>query len=343
MRKVISFSELQPFCYFHNRTVFENGSLHLSFPASGFTIRFSGNGARICFDHYQQENHDPCYVTVILDGKSQRFPIATGTEVLPLEDLCEGEHTLTCLRNNEVRSPELPTFLSISTLIIDGSNPALLPAPERKAHRMLFLGDSITCGWGVRTPPIEGYTYRPQDADVTMAYAYRTAMAFDADYQILAASGQGIVKNCGAETGYRIPVLFHDREYNGRPYDFTEFSPQVVVINAGTNDCGGHVAVSEFIDGAQSFLHEIRSIYPDAEIIWTLGLMGNAYADGLQALFASQQTDAHMHYLPMKALDAKQAEIGGCGHPSIQGQTRCASLLCEKIAALTGWSYHKDI
>ena len=260
-----------------------------------------------------------------------------------MEDLCEGEHTLTCLRNNEVRSPELPTFLSISTLIIDGSNPALLPAPERKAHRMLFLGDSITCGWGVRTPPIEGYTYRPQDADVTMAYAYRTAVAFDADYQILAASGQGIVKNCGAETGYRIPVLFHDREYNGRPYNFTEFSPQVVVINAGTNDCGGHVAVSEFIDGAQSFLHEIRSIYPDAEIIWTLGLMGNAYADGLQALFASQQTDAHMHYLPMKALDAKQAEIGGCGHPSIQGQTRCASLLCEKIAALTGWSYHKDI
>ena len=34
MRKVISFSELHPFCYFHNRTVFENGSLHLSFADS---------------------------------------------------------------------------------------------------------------------------------------------------------------------------------------------------------------------------------------------------------------------------------------------------------------------
>lgn len=60
---------------------------------------------------------------------------------------------------------------------------------------MEFIGDSITCGYGVDDEVAE-HQFKTATEDVTRAYAYKTARMLNADYSMFSASGYGII------TGY---------------------------------------------------------------------------------------------------------------------------------------------
>lgn len=49
---------------------------------------------------------------------------------------------------------------------------------------MEFIGDSITCGYGVDDPDKEHH-FKTATEDVTKAYAYKTALALNADYSMV--------------------------------------------------------------------------------------------------------------------------------------------------------------
>ena len=70
----------------------------------------------------------------------------------------------------------------------DGSAEAL---PE-KPLKIEFIGDSITCGYGVDDED-ENHQFTTATEDVTKAYAYKTAKALDAEYSMFSASGYGII------------------------------------------------------------------------------------------------------------------------------------------------------
>ena len=70
----------------------------------------------------------------------------------------------------------------------EGSAEAL---PE-KPLKIEFIGDSITCGYGVDDED-ENHQFTTATEDVTKAYAYKTAKALDAEYSMFSASGYGIV------------------------------------------------------------------------------------------------------------------------------------------------------
>ena len=112
-----------------------------------------------------------------------------------------------------------------------------------------FVGDSITCGYGVDDENYEHH-FSTKTEDVTKAYAYKAAEALNADYSMVAISGYGIISGY-TEGDEPIPEQtipqYYDTlgfSYGGfgasKPqdikWDFTKRQPDIIVINLGTND-----------------------------------------------------------------------------------------------------------
>lgn len=317
--------------YIHGRTTMKDECLALDWVASGFDVIFAGRRIMISFSEYKDSV--PVYIKVILDGVEHKFSISDGNEKIILENLKDKKHYMTFLRVSEVRTEKMiDGRLLVSDFEIYGESPEVCDGIKIPKLRMSFFGDSITCGYGV-LGSLTDKDMRTCDEDATLAYAYLTAKHFDADYRICSISGQGIVKDCCGAEGHRIPVFFDEVSRETRAlYDHSEWIPQVVIVNAGTNDRGaGQVTTEDFLFGAKAFIDRIRIVYPDAYIIWMYGVMKPD--DYREALFDFEnkirKTDKKFYYLSVDSID--ESESGTHSHPNIKGQRRAADTLIRFI------------
>lgn len=314
------------------RVSFTEQGLLMDWSACGFALNFSGSGISFTFEPYHEAQ--PVYVLTILDGIRRKFAITDGSERLIL-DCADGVHTLTFLRLSEGGVPLVCNMIRVSSENGE-SSPVLLPPPAAKPRRIVFFGDSITCGYGNLADPTGDY--RTSEQDPTRAYAYRCAELLGADAELVSISGQGIVRNCNGDIGTLIPVFY---AWQSRalmtPCDFAD-QPDVVVINAGTNDTGGKVSKEDFYSGCVGFLRDLRKAYPKAEIVWYYGLMGLWYDETLAKVQADIGEEiGHFTYLPVEPIYGRPGEVAAHGHPSVEGDERGAQVLANKIRALMNW------
>ena len=324
MRNCISLEMLAKTLY--GRSVYTDGALSLCWSLSGFGIRFEAEGAILHFvPDYRADQ--PVYVLVTLDGRETKYAIVDGKEKILLEHLGEGVHTLEFRRLSEGEAP-----LKVAALELVGENTSVQEPPALPALRLEFLGDSITCGYG-NLAEQGSRVFNTFEEDPTKAYAGLTAAALGADIRDVSISGQGIVKNCNGDIGTPIPVFFHWDSRRGREtHDFTSWVPHAVIVNAGTNDCGGKVTDDEFRAGSEAFLRDIRAQYPDAHIFWAYGLMGLRYDAVLREVIEKlSAADKKMHYVPIRPIWEFPDETGANGHPNVKGHTRGAAVLAEAI------------
>lgn len=330
MRYSAAFSQLDGFTLLHGRTYYSGGSLALDWSGAGFELSLRCSRAVISFEGTEllPEPDQPTYVIVTCDGRDAKYAISTGKERIILENL-EGERHIIRL----LRLTEGETGLLVGRLCLDGGTIQINDAPKAKDRRIEFLGDSITCGYGDLSPAGCG-DFNYYEEDVTAAYAYKTAQKLDCDGRYVSISGQGIIRNCHGDVGYRIPEFFHHLSRNNRvEMDFARWIPDVVVINAGTNDCGGQVTKTEFEAGARAFIADVRRAYRDAEIVWFYGMMGLQY-DGVLRDIELTSGDPKFHYLPIEPIYGFEGEIGANGHPNTAGHDRAAGFLCEFLGEL---------
>lgn len=155
---------------------------------------------------------------------------------------------------------------------------AMLPAPERPQLKIEFIGNSITCGYGTEEDdPRKGFSYDTENH--TLSYAYLTARALDADVNVVARSGIGIYRCYGGPkegTDKTIPEEY-DRTMLYRPehkWDFSQFTPDIVCINLGTNDTSlDNYDIDRFEVAYSRFLTRLRGLYPQARIVLLTGSM----------------------------------------------------------------------
>ena len=294
--------------------------------ASGFSVNVRANGAVLDFAPYHADQ--PVYIDVLVDGVKQIHALSDCVTrvVIPM---AFGVHTLTVLRLSEGASPLYCKSLRLSSPF-GGEAPAFLAPPEKKSRRVVFFGDSITCGFGNTGETTSPYLTSEQDP--TEAYAWKCAELLDADAELVSISGQGIVRNCNGVVDTPIPTFFGWQSRHLRtPYDFSQ-DVDFVVINAGTNDCGGGVTDEEFHDGAKAFLLDLRAHYPSAKLIWYYGLMGLRYDAVLRALEEElSETESSFTYLPVRQISHETGEIGAVWHPSVEGDVRGAAELAAAL------------
>ncbi len=303
----------------HGRVPFDaDGNAALWWSFAGFSFRFCGTGFSLSATFADEQ---PAHLAFIIDGITEKREI-NGEDTFTFT-VRDGEHTVFVRRaSNRAASGAV----SITDLSVNGT---LLSPPAEKQMKIECIGDSITCGYGILGLPSHAYVSAEEDA--TINYAALLAAHFDAEARFISMSGRGIVHNCDGSQGNLIPQLFnrYGRGVNTAPFLFDDgFTPDVVVVNAGTNDVGGKTTDTEMTTAAALFLRDIRTRYPQAKIVWTYGMMNTALIPALQkAVDTVRQTDKNVWFMPTTPVYEHTGETGPQGHPGILGHRRLAKEL----------------
>lgn len=308
-----------------------DGCLAFDWTDSGFAFNFSGTGFILSLGKYTADI--PAYVKIIIDGsRRQRFAVVNGSEKIIIEGLTEKRH-----RAEVLKVTEGDAKLLFDNIVLLGNGAEFRKPPFNSPRKIEFIGDSITAGYGVlgRTSDPSYQTYQQ---DGTYSYAYLTAEKCDADARFICNSGKGIVCNCegnreDVKAGQYYSYL---TRLGGECNDGWE--ADVVVINIGTNDCGGPASNDEFAAAAKDLVSKVRARYNNAHIIWMYGMMSQLYADILRKTIREiSETDKKVHFLYVDTIFGNETETGANGHPNVRARMRASNLLYKKIRSVTGW------
>lgn len=228
-----------------------------------------------------------------------------------------------------------------------------------KKHRIEFIGDSITCGYGVDETLAEDHFFSTRTEDVTKAYAYKTAQLLDADYSMFACSGYGIISGYTGDPDVRtgnelIPPYYEYQcfskddfgeagEPQKIPWDFNEYQPEAVVINLGTNDFSfcqdTEWKREEFGQKYGEFLQVVRKNNPQAHIFCVLGLMGDGLYDMICRTVADYTYKTGDTCITTVHIPEQKAEDGYAidWHPLPKSHTMAAEAVATAIARELGW------
>ena len=77
--------------------------------------------------------------------------------------------------------------------VVLDSDGEIIKCKHRPARKIMFIGNSITCGYGTEGKN-KHERFRPETENNYYSYAPITARAFDADYHCVSHSGLGVVR-----------------------------------------------------------------------------------------------------------------------------------------------------
>lgn len=226
---------------------------------------------------------------------------------------------------------------SIST---DGD---LLPVPPQPL-RMEFIGDSITSG--------EGTVGAKEETDwtsvffgATKTWAFKLAQKLGADFNVISQSGWGVVCGYDGNLDHALPKYYGEvcsvaNRFGGeREWDFSNFEPDWIIVNLGTNDqnpCQSRPDISEIFEaGVVSFLQKIRRHNPKAKIVWCYGMIGHILAERLEKAvneYKAKSGDERVQCILLPNIDMEKT--GALSHPTEIQQQEAADYLRSQIVGL---------
>ena len=322
--KKISYTDTNNYKIYGRTATSENGLL-ISWSNSGVGIRFKGRRLEISFATYEAEQ--PVWIKAFFDGKTQRFGLSGSYLKIILDFETDAVHEAKFLRISEADQ-----YLTFKHFTIYGKTPAVLPPPKDKKLKLEFMGDSITTGWGVLAEKSQTgfFTY---EQDSTKSYAYLTAELLDADIRTVAMGGQGVYRTCGGQEGVQFKRMFDMVLRQREGYDHSAWTPDVMVLNCGSNDVPGGTTLEQMYDEGSFLLDKVRKAYPNAKIIWVYGMMNNYYVDTLKKLTNDKRRagDKNIYFLPVDLIYPRNDEVGAVGHPNVNASIRVSKKLAKFI------------
>jgi len=308
-----------------------------AWPGSAIHTRFVGT--EISVNLVDTENQ----YQVVVDGEpksvlkanahTRRYLVATG--------LSDGEHDVVLYRRTEA------LFNPSQFLGFDVKAPGrLIEAVHTPARTMEIIGDSISCGYGN-----EGDRATcPFSADTENAYLTYGAIAareLHAEHTIIAWSGKGMYRNYnGNEAAEPFPIIYErtlPTEANSL-WSFSGPTPDVVMINLGTNDFSLGDPGPPFLDEYAKFLTRLRTRYPSAIVFAGVGPLDikKQYAAMHEAVGrvvaeARGRGDTRIHEVQFEIQNAELDGVGCDNHPSVATHRRMAKVLVEAVREKTGW------
>ncbi|HEY8464020.1 MAG TPA: cellulose binding domain-containing protein [Bacillota bacterium] len=282
------------------------------------------------------------WFNVIIDNEVKAPVNITSTTQMPVilaTGLAPGTHTVELVKRTEAWVGEVQ-FLGFSI-----ENGKLLTPPAASACRIEFIGDSITCGYGNEgTSQYQNFTTKNENA--YLAYGSIAARELGADQITVAWSGKGVVRNYGGDTNETLPELYSRiLPYNtSLTWDSSQWIPQVVVINLGTNDfSSGAPEKNQFVTTYSNFVKKIRSQYSQAHIYCAVGpMLGGdnliSARDYINTVVNTLRSagDAKIHFIEFPMQDGSLG-YGEDWHPSVSTHTQMAQQLVKQIKADLGW------
>ena len=332
------------------RTYYDRDVRWCGYSGSGVEFFFAGRECTIHFksdDRYDNPGHE-ARVAVFVDGERAADFLMDAPEK-SVKVIDSGTDTIATVRVVKL-SEVSDSFVGLDCVTVVGAISPLSSLPTR----IEFVGDSITCGYGV-DGEFEKDVYATSNEDCTKAYAYKTAQRLNADYSLVSISGFGIVSGYTA-TGEKqadkiLPPYYltigksdalfgSDLNAEEITWDFDSFRPDIVVINLGTNDqsyCKDEAKRREYIDGYKEFLKTVREKNPDAKIICTLGIMGTDLCPSMETAvreYKEQSGDENITTFLFEEQDQAKDGVAVDWHPSEATHEKAAKKLADFITEL---------
>ncbi len=324
------------------RTLVKDGALHVFWSGSGIVFNFQGSFLSFRYQS-DYETFEP-WISILIDQKwKYRVPTEKGLHDFNvfLNEDPDVVHRVEILKDTQAMPSDQKHMLIINSLSYIGE----ISSPESYSLKIEFIGDSITSGEGT-VGEIGDMEWIPKNFSFVPTYARYTADNLNADYRVISQSGWGIHSSWNNNIYETLPSVYNEicmiSETGNVPYNFSEWQPDVVVINLGTNDEGAfhqppfihpetgepfqhrlrkdgsyHPEDIKDIRKAQiQFLADIRKRYPDTIIIWCYGMIGYPFSEVLQKgveQYKAEYEDKNAYYL--KLPEMTEDTVGSRMHP----------------------------
>lgn len=145
----------------------------------------------------------------------------------------------------------------------------LLAPPPWPRRKMMFIGDSIVCGeYLERFPPESDPT--PRSTNAARSYPMLLGRWLDAQVHLVSYGGRGITRDWSGKTDVNTVPVFFPRTLPDQPgsvWDPSRYTPDVIVIDVGTDFDSGTPAEPKFTEAYAAFVAQVRSTYPAAIIL----------------------------------------------------------------------------
>lgn len=241
------------------------------------------------------------------------------------------------------------SYMAITSITVDKDG--TVTPTQAKNLKIEFIGDSITCGYGVEADGA-GNSFTTATQNAAKSFAYLTAQALDADYSFVSYSGFGIVSGYTGDgtinTASLVPPVYENlsfsyntQMFNNTSWDFANYQPNLIVINLGTNDnsytkgdpekCAAYEKL--YVD----FLKKVRTHNPNAHIVCTLGIMGDelySYVDQAASDYTASTGDKNISTFHFTPQNGSVDGLGADSHPSTTTQKKEAALFTAYIQKL---------
>jgi len=245
------------------RTDARNGELRMGFP--GVTLRFAyrgpaptlllGTGSPNCSFNLRVNGWDPVIVRP-KEGQSAlplpSGPAPTSGWVVELTRRNENWQGIASFRGLE-----LPKGCELI---------APPPFPQRK---LMFIGDSITCGEKIDLLPPEDNS-SPRMSNAPRAFGMLLGRTFGAQVHLVSCGGRGLTRNWQGVPDVTAPQFFQRAmpDEADAAWNHAAYVPDGVVIGLGTNDFNtGLPDEQAFTDAYEAFLQDIRKVYPQTALV----------------------------------------------------------------------------
>ncbi|TCC88810.1 electron transporter RnfD [Pedobacter frigiditerrae] len=340
------------FIGFNNKKISTMGRVNLT--DSCTEIYWNGSSVSINVSKTQtvsaliSDERDNSYYYVIIDGQvnnALKVKFDKGKKVYHLaSNLNKEKHKIELFKigNTDFTTTRLFGFE------LD-KNAMVLEADKKPKRKIEFYGNSITSGHGVDVPVDSADSGKPEFFNNYKTYGALTARHFDAQYHCIAKSGIGLTVSWFPEIMPEIFDRLNPKNPNSK-WNFSKYQPDIVVVNLFQNDSwivnqpehlqfkarfGTVKPTEDFIIKAYAdFIRSVRSKYPKAQIICSLGNMditreGSKWPSYVeQAVRSLSDQKVVVHFFPYKNSN---------GHPKIKEQQMMADDLIAFIEKNKYW------
>lgn len=341
------------------RTLWKDGICYLGYSASEIGFWYTGERiiADLLTDDYRNQEAYQAWIGVIIGEDTtpwKRFPLEAAEAEYLIFDRVE------YAKFKGIKLEELPSKISVRLikyseaafgiagiryLLVDDK--AVLEPLPAKEKRIEFIGDSITCGYGVEGIWNVDVFNTPQENPME-AYAVLTANGLGADYHLVSWSGIGLISDWvpddknEPDTTILMPQIYPYTNYSlstrlqeePELWNPNRFLPDLVVIHLGTNDASytreDKKREEVYIEAYKNLYKKVRENYKDAEVVCCLGIMDRTLCPAVAQMVRQMQIegDKKIHYMEFDG----QQEADGIGadwHPSRITHKKAAEKLID--------------
>lgn len=318
----------------------KSGADHISYsyswPGVYFEAAFTGTAVDVKLDDDQN------FLNLIVDDQAPVLLKKPGKTVYSVKNLSQGAHKI---RLEKLTETQWSKGKFEGFYISEKDSAIKVPAAKR---RIEFIGDSYTVGYGNTSSSRDCTTEQVfETTNTQLAFAPRVAKYFQADYQVNASSGFGVVRNYnGGSPDKSLLKLYPYTLYDNSSVYKSKWEPHIIVIGLGTNDfstplnpgerwANREALQADYVENYKKYIKDLRATHKKAYFILNASTnLDGEIAKQVEKVIAQLKAEGE------KKIDSvifSGLDYAGCHwHPSVKDDEILAKLFIEKIESKSG-------